>query len=554
MFDKINFQKKQSFILILFYFVTFFSVVFVFKDLGVHIEEKFHRMNGLYWLNYIAQIFNFEKISLITEIKMKEVSDYTLSSVQYYNKYGVIFDVPLALIEIIFNIEKIENIYHTKHFSSFIIFLISSFFFFKILTKRFKNFFLCFAGTVLFITFPRIFGDSFFYKDVLFLSFFNIALYFFLELLEKLDLKNLLYFALFSAIAFNLRIFGIFLPVALLLLLIIKSFYNKNFFEYAKFYLFYLLSFFFLLILISPYLWESPIINFVKIFTQLKESGIIKIRILFDNELISNRNVPADYLITWMLISTPVFIIIFFISGYVSFFLRLINRFFTIKEKNIFNDLWRGNNEQKDFTIFFLLTSYFFIFTILNAPLHNGWRLVYFLNIFIIYFSIYFLNNLFLSFRNKKFKRYLLFSTAVVSIVYNIFSLIVYHPYQSYYFNELVSDNKKNNFEIDYYGLSAKDFFLKISEENEDKLLKIGVASNTPLHRGLEGINMNLRKNLTVVGQEYHNADFIYKNNITDVNRKLNKKYNMPNNFDKIHELKIDGMIIYEIYKNKNIK
>ena len=65
---------------------------------------------------------------------------------------------------------------------------------------------------------------------------------------------------------------------------------------------------------------------------------------------------------------------------------------------------------------------------------------------------------------------------------------------------------------------------------------------------------MNLRKNLTVVGQEYHNADFIYKNNITDVNRKLNKKYNMPNNFDKIHELKIDGMIIYEIYKNKNIK
>ena len=67
-------------------------------------------MNGLYWLNYISQIFNFEKISLITEIKMKEISDYTLSSVQYYNKYGVIFDVPLALIEIIFNIEKIENL------------------------------------------------------------------------------------------------------------------------------------------------------------------------------------------------------------------------------------------------------------------------------------------------------------------------------------------------------------------------------------------------------------------------------------------------------------
>ena len=554
MFDRINFQKKQSFILLLFYFGAFFSVILVFKDFGVHIEEKFHRMNGLHWLNYIAKLFELENIFLETSLKINAVNDYTLNTISNFDKYGAIFDTPLAFIEIIFGIEKIENTYHTKHILSFLIFLISSFFFFKILVKRFKNNFICFIGTVLFITSPRIFGDSFLYKDVLFLSFFNIALYFFLELIEKLSLKNLLYLALFSAIAFNLRIFGIFLPIAFFLLLMIKNFYDKKFFKYAKFYLFYLLSFFFFIILISPYLWESPIINFIEIFTQLKKSGIITIRILFDNELVNNQNVPADYLVTWMLISTPIFIITFFIIGYVSFFLRFINRFFTIKEKSIFNDLWRGNNEQKDFAIFFLLTSYFLIFTILNAPLHNGWRLVYFLNIFIVYFSVYFLNNLFLSFRNKKYKKYLVFSTAVVSIIYNIFSLIVYHPYQSYYFNELVSDNKKNNFEIDYYGLSAKDFFLKISEENKDKLLRIGVASYTPLHRGLEGIDMNLRKNLTVAGQEYHNVDFIYKNNITDVNRKLNKKYNMPNNFDKIHELKIDGMIIYEIYKNMNIK
>ena len=58
-------------------------------------------------------------------------------------------------------------------------------------------------------------------------------------------------------------------------------------------------------------MWESPIINFIEIFTQLKKSGIITIRILFDNELVNNQNVPADYLVTWMLISTPIFIITF---------------------------------------------------------------------------------------------------------------------------------------------------------------------------------------------------------------------------------------------------
>ena len=190
----INKRKNSQYIFLsLTYLIIVIAVLSTFQDFGVHIEEKFHRMNGLYWLNYIAQIFNFEKISLITEIKMKEISDYTLSSVQYYNKYGIIFDVPLALIEIIFNIEKIENIYHVKHFSSFIIFLISSFFFFKILIKRFKNFFLCLAGTILFITSPRIFGDSFLYKDVLFLSFFNIALYFLLKLSDNLNLKNIFF-------------------------------------------------------------------------------------------------------------------------------------------------------------------------------------------------------------------------------------------------------------------------------------------------------------------------------------------------------------------------
>ena len=52
------------------------------------------------------------------------------------------------------------------------------------------------------------------------------------------------------------------------------------------------------------------------------------------------------------------------------------------------------------------------------------------------------------------------------------------------------------------------------------------------------------------MGQEYENADFIYKNNIHEVNSNLNKKYNIPVNFAKIYELNVNGVIIYEIFKN----
>ena len=57
------------------------------------------------------------------------------------DKYGVVLDLPAALIEIFFNLEKIENIYYVKQFMSFVLFLISSYFFFKILDNRFKKFF-----------------------------------------------------------------------------------------------------------------------------------------------------------------------------------------------------------------------------------------------------------------------------------------------------------------------------------------------------------------------------------------------------------------------------
>jgi hypothetical protein len=547
--------KKTNSSKFIFLFLTYFfiilAVLFVFQDFGFHIEEKFHRMNGLYWLNYVSQVFNFEKINLITEIKMKEISDYTLSPVTYFNKYGVIFDLPLALIEIIFNIEKIENVYHLKHFIGFLIFLLSSFFFYQLLIQRFNNFFLAFSGTILFITTPRIFGDSFLYKDVLFLSFFNIALYFFLKVSDNLNKKNIFYFAIFSAVAFNLRIFGIFLPITFFLILVIKSFYNKNIYNYFKFFFLYLSILLCVIVFFSPYLWSDPIANFLDIFIGLKRDLIAEnIKILFNNEFINNRNVPDYYLLTWIYISTPIIVLIFFLLGYFFYAKKFIKRFISIREKQIFPDLWRGKAEYKDFIIFFILTSFYLCLLIFNSPLYNGWRLVYFLNIFIIYFAVYQVNNFIILYRKNNLRKKIIFFFVLSSIFHNIISVVTYHPYQSYYFSELISSNKKNNFEGDYHGISGKHFFLKLSSDYKAKKFKIAVASHTPLHRSLESINPNLRKNFTVVGQEYRDADFIYKNNISEVNSKVNKKYNIPNNFVKIYELNVNGVKIYEIFKN----
>ena len=112
-----------------------------------------------------------------------------------------------------------------------------------------------------------------------------------------------------------------------------------------------------------------------------------------------------------------------------------------------------------------------------------------------------------------------------------------------------MSKNKINGFEGDYHGIGAKDFFERINEMDNDKLINVAVASHTPLHRGLESLDLEIREKFNVVGQEYELAKYIYKNNISEVNSILNKKYEVPLNFSKVYEKKIGKLIIYEIFK-----
>ncbi len=548
------FFKKENryFALIVFYLILTSIIYLKLKDFGIHIEEKFHRMNGLYWLNYISEVFHLDKIQIKTNLKMNEIGDHTLSPVNYYDKWGIIFDVPLALIETIFNINDAKDVYYLKHFFSFLIFLLGSFFFYKILYIRFDNFLLSFFGTLLFVTTPRIFGDSFLYKDVLFLSFFTISLYFLFEVLNKKSIKNIFLFSFLSAATINLRIFGIFLPATLIFILLIIYFKNKDLNEFLKNCLLHIIFLVVLTILLWPYLWSNPIANFLNLFSSL-EKDLVNIKIFFNGNYLDNYFLPDTYLPTWIFISSPVIPIIFFIIGITSYAIRFSKRYINIKENTFFDDIWRSKNEQKDFIIFFIFISMFLTFIVLSAPFYNGWRLVYFFNIFILYFCFYQINNFNNFYRKKNIIKKLSTLIIVLAVTYNVISLIIYHPYQSIYFSNLIDTKTKNSFEGDYYGLSVKHFFLKVNSFDKNKNINTGVASHTPIQRGLESLDKNLRKKFTIVGQEYENADYIYKNNISEVNSFLNKKYEVPKNFSKVYELKIRNLIIYEIYKNNRL-
>ena len=542
---KLN-SYQEKLILFLFYVLTTLIAFGVYQDYGIHIEEKFHRLNGLYWLHYISNLFGFSEIENISEIKMNEISDFSLSSVSRYNKYSVLLDLPSALMEIVFNIKDVKTIYYLKHLFSFLIFLTSSLFFFKILQLRFKKFFFSFLGLFLYITTPRILGDSFFYKDILFLSFFTFTFYFLIKLIYKFKYKNLLFFGVFCSLSLNLRFFAIIIPIFFVVAILIRNFNTAQFINNLKKIFFYILCFFISLYIFWPYLWSNPVNNFIDLFLSAK-NNLVDVKIFYNSKFISNRILPDTYILNWIFITTPFLQTIFFSSGYLYCLFRFIRRFINVRDDVIQNDLWKSNSEKIDCVFLIYFTLFYFIFILLSAPLYNGWRLVYFFNFFLIYFVIGFLFNLNNIFRKKN--KIIFFFIFFILISYNINSIIKIHPFQSLYFNSLLSEKIKNSYEGDYHGIATKHFFEKLLNDNNNKIIKVAVASHTPIQRGLEAISEESRNRFIIVGQEYNQADYIFKNNISEVNSYLIKKYQIPKDFHKIYELKIDKIVIYEMFK-----
>ena len=90
-----------------------------------------------------------------------------------------------------------------------------------------------------------------------------------------------------------------------------------------------------------------------------------------------------------------------------------------------------------------------------------------------------------------------------------------------------------------------------IKIDKSEGQINVGVASFVPLERSLELLDEKSKKKFKIIGQNYKESDYIFRNNISEVNMNYDKKYDVPENFKKIDDFSINGFIVYEIYKKK---
>jgi len=532
------------------YFVVGF---FIYKDYGIGIEEHFQRQNGFYWLEKILSFLKAEELSLLALEKYQSIRSYdpTLPNLDFFNFYGIVFDVPTAFIEIYFGINDSKLYFEIRHFLSFIFFYISAICFYKILKKRFYYNSIIFLGTLFYILNPRIFGDSFHNnKDIFFLSVLTISIFFLFKYFEKRKLKNIVIFCLFASIATSSRIMGLYLPLLLLIFIFTEYLSNKISLKLLiKQVTLITFLFIFFLHLHYPYIWQLNIFDFSNWFNVFSYN--MGLRVLFGGDYYHIKYLPHLYLPIWISITTPIYILLLLICGYFLILKRLLQRFLNINfKKQIFNDLWRSMHEKKDLFIFISLSSFLFFAVFLNVAMVSGWRQFYFLHIFIVYIATYMLNLIFLRLKKKKINIIFFNSLNIILIFFIIKQIFIFHPYNSLYLNLFINQKNYSSYPVDTSSLSRADAlnFIIQDSKNIDKIF-VACASWTPLHNGKDLLKNKDKKRLVFVGQEYDKADYIFTNFNYEVDPKFNNKYNIPKQFNEIKTMSIRGIQVYSIYK-----
>jgi hypothetical protein len=468
---KFSVNKKQYICVFIFFLVYLIIGISVYKDYGISWDEPTHRQIAMVTAKHVESILmpGFEHPDLASLPPLAESST---------RQYGVIFDLPMYVAEILLGYNgSMPEIYYMRHLCTFFFFYISVFFFFLIVRNRFQSWPLGLTACLFLILSPRIFADSFYGKDVVFLSLNIISIYFFIQFLQRKTIINAILFALVTALTVDQRITGIFIPFLAVFITGIdviktdKPLHNLP----EKLYplLTYVISFFLFMILFWPYLWSNPLGNLINSFTVMNRFPLAY-DIFYLGTFIKSTEVPWHYIPVWIMITTPIVYILFFFLG--SFLII----------KGILKNgiiLYSNKNEQQDFLFFLMFAMPLVAVITFNSALYDGWRHMYFIDAPLLLIAMtgfsYMLGLMKEAHSGRDLCATLFITAAIVfCLITTSYQMIKYHPFQNVYFNFLAGNKAGQNFELDYWGLSFRQALEYVVKH--DKRPLITVSTNVP--------------------------------------------------------------------------
>lgn len=441
------------------FFIGLFAVgCFIFSDYGISCDElAFSRLNGE--VNY-----NFIKTG---------DSKALLSCDEKY--HGPAFEILLYSAEKFFNVTDFRNILLLRHGLNFLFFFIAVLFFYLLGLKFFKSHSSALLCSVMLVASPRIFAESFYNsKDIIMLSFCIIASYTAFVFIERQTIWWAFIHAICCGFVTDIRISGLLIPIATLYLFAMqKKRKTIPLLFFISYTLFFIIAFW-------PVLWLNPIHHFMEALKQLSHFPVF-MTAMYLGKIIDCQNLPWHYVPVWISITTPFCYIVFF----------LIGLFFAIK--NCFVNF--SGTLPVQFSAF-IFASPILAVIILNTTIYDSYRHIFFVYPFLLLIAVYGFTELIKSLKNKWTIKIISFST-IISILFVFIFMIANHPFQNVYFNFLAGKNCRQNFELDYWGLSYKQGLEYILTNDKSKNISVSADLKGECTINFYSIPIEERKRLT---------------------------------------------------------
>ena len=353
----------------------------------------------------------------------------------YDRYYGAAFEAPLAAVERILGLENSRDIHLSRHFLSHLFYLVGGGFCYLLALRMFGSRALALIALALFLLHPRIYAHSFFNpKDVPFLAMFMVSLYLMHRAFRRETLGAFLLCGVGIGLLVNLRVMGIMLFVAVLVLraldLAFASQHNGGGRSWratagtaGAFALAAMLTYYASL----PVLWTDPAGRFAELVDVLGAHPADPDNLFQGEYLYAPDGPPFDYVPVWVGITTPPATLLLALAGAAVLAWRGARRP---------RDVLRNTPARFGFLLIALPVATVVAVVVLKNNVYDYWRHLFFLYAPMLLLAITGLHWLAAAMRGR-WTRTGAYALAGATIAVTVVAMIRIHPHEDNYFNLL---------------------------------------------------------------------------------------------------------------------
>ena len=321
------------------------------------------------------------------------------------------------------------------------------------------------ASLLLYLS-PRFFAESHYNnKDIMAMVMILWCLWFAIRFIERKTVGATLLFALFGALATNMRITGLAFFGLCGVLYLVTLFVRREW--SAKTLLLGLLAvvaFVAFYAALTPGLWKDPAKFIGYVYSRSSNFSDWPGYVFYMG--FAQRPVPWHYIPVMIAITTPLLLLALMLFGNVA----ALAVPFRSKAKELFA------GEGKYFLMLFVFVWLFLGFAMITRPiLYDNWRHFYFLYGILLLLAVYGLKTLVDLLKGRW--KWLAVGAVGAQILAMLVMVIMSHPFQFVYYNALAGDNPGAKYDLDYWNVSQAQTLMKLIDTvDSDEQIKVTAA------------------------------------------------------------------------------